>query len=320
MVKPTKTAKRLLIITLYCISIVACKEGEKHDPPISTEKIAAKSFSGSPLFSPAASLELMMKVDEKRKRLEADSSDVMNWIWYGRFLAYSGDYEAAIKLYTEGIKKFPDDERLYRHRGHRYITIRKIDDAIADFSQASNLIEGKENASEPDGMPNAMNIPVSTTHGNIWYHLGLSYYLKADFENALSAFQNCYASGANPDNIVSSSHWIYMILRRLDRGGEAEKIITPIDEELEVIENHAYHKLCLFYKGLISEEDLLKSDDDSSANDAILYGLGNWYYYNDDKQKASEIWNEILQRPSWNSFGYIAAESEQHNQTGKIQI
>jgi len=49
-------------------------------------------------------------------------------------------------------------------------------------------MKDKPNQIEPDGLPNAKNIPISTLKGNIWYHLGLAYYLKGDFENALWAY------------------------------------------------------------------------------------------------------------------------------------
>jgi hypothetical protein len=52
----------------------------------------------------------------------------------------------------EGIEKHPEDARIYRHRGHRHITLRMLDEAIADFEHASQLIEGEEDQIEPDGI------------------------------------------------------------------------------------------------------------------------------------------------------------------------
>ena len=51
---------------------------------------------------------------------------------------------------------------MYRHRGHRYISIRQFDRAIVDFEAAAGLIEGQENRIEPDGLPNTQNIPLTT--------------------------------------------------------------------------------------------------------------------------------------------------------------
>ena len=91
---------------------------------------------------------------------------------------------------------------MYRHRGHRYITIREIDRAITDYEIAVELIKGKTDTIEPDGAPNPAGIPVTSRHGNIYYHLGLAYYLKHDFENSLSIYRIGQALDLNDDNIA----------------------------------------------------------------------------------------------------------------------
>ena len=67
------------------------------------------------------------------------------------------------------------------------------------------MIKGLANQVEPDGMPNAQNIPVSALHGNIFYHLGLAYYLRHDFDKALLAYIDCLDATQNDDNLVSVS-------------------------------------------------------------------------------------------------------------------
>ncbi len=150
----------------------------------------------------------LQQYQEARAAFLEDTTSVDLLIWYGRRTAYLGNYEDAIAIYSKGIQRFPKDARLYRHRGHRYISIRKFDKAIADLEFGAELIKGSVNQIEPDGIPNARNIPVSTLHGNIWYHLGLAYYLKHDYKKAYSAYLNCLQSGDNPDNLVSSTHWL----------------------------------------------------------------------------------------------------------------
>ena len=46
------------------------------------------------------------------------------------------------------------------------------------------------------------------------------------------------------------------------------------------------------------------------GNASAGYGLGNWYLYNGDKEKAIEIFRRIVAGNQWASFGYIAAEAE----------
>ena len=298
-----------IIVFIFLLVLLSCSTGEKIEME-NKSGADAIGLNGKELFSPDPSESLLEKLEARKENFQNDSTDVMNLIWYGRFLAYAGKYDDALSLYERGKLKFPDDPRIYRHRGHRLISVRRLDEAIDDLEKAAELIVGTENASEPDGMPNAMNIPVSTTHGNIYYHLGLAYYLKHDFENALTAYQKCLETGSLSDNVVSATHWLFMILNRLGRAEEAKMVLKPIEKEMEVIENHAYHKLCLFYKGEIDEVELLGGEDSDSANDAVLYGLGNYYYYNNDLIRAKEIYSEILSRDSWSSFGYIAAESD----------
>lgn len=307
---------KLLGITFVLLALFACKEEKKSDEPIAIKKIQfpdAISLFGDSLFSPAPSEELLERFKEHEDKYLQDSTNVENIIWYGRFVAYKGDYADAIHIFSKGIHKYPEDARLYRHRGHRYITTRKFDSAIKDYKKAVVLIEGKANEIEPDGMPNARNIPVSTLHGNIYYHLGLAHYLNWNLEKSLSAYQKCLATGNKPDNIVSASHWIYMILRLLNRGDEAKNILEQINAEMDIIENMAYHRLCLFYKGEMTLEALEKNLSETPGSDGIKYGIANWHFYNDEKENAQKKLKGLVVQKSWNSFGYIAAESHLKN-------
>ncbi|MCW8984468.1 MAG: DPP IV N-terminal domain-containing protein, partial [Thermoanaerobaculales bacterium] len=221
--------------------------GPKAMPP--PKQPEAISFLGEPLYPPAPSTDAVAMYEEARKTWKASPTDIDAIIWYGRRTAYLGRYRDAIRIYSDGIELHPEDARLYRHRGHRFISTRQLEKAVADFEYAASLIEGTNDEVEPDGLPNALGIPVSTLHSNIWYHLGLAYYLSGDYERALQAYAERAASAANNDMMVSTAHWRYMTLRRLGRDEEALAILQPITADMEIIENQAYHQLCLFYKG-----------------------------------------------------------------------
>ena len=118
------------------------------------EGAQAVALNGIPRYSPEPPERLVQQLDAARAEYEASPDDADNIIWYGRRRAYTGDYRGAIETFSEGIEKFPDDARMYRHRGHRYISIREFDRAIADLEKAAELIEGTENEVEPDGAPN----------------------------------------------------------------------------------------------------------------------------------------------------------------------
>ena len=263
------------------------------------EGAQAVSLLGAPLVpgEPGEALVENLAVAEAEYEADPNSPDAI--IWLGRRQAYTGDYRGAIETFSKGIFKHPADARMYRHRGHRYISIRDFDRAIGDLELATQLIEGTENETEPDGAPNPLGIPVSSLHGNIWYHLGLAYYLKHDWENALRAYTNGYNAARNDDNRVSTTHWRYMILRRMGREEEAAAVLGGIEKDMNVIENMSYHNLCLFYKGELSYEELVGDGGDNPAGAAVMYGAANWHYYNGNEARAEEMFEALASSTSW---------------------
>jgi len=286
-------------------------------PPQAQVGQQATSLLGKPLVPTAPSAETRATLEKNLAAARAeyeknpDSADAI--IWLGRRLAYLGRYRDAIEVFSEGIRKHPKDARMYRHRGHRYITVRELERATDDLSAAAKLISGRPDEVEPDGQPNARNIPTSTLNSNIYYHLALAHYLRGAFEPSLKAWRECERYSKNPDMLVATSHWLYMTLRRLDRPGEARQVLDPISADMEVIENASYHRLLLVYKG-IEKAETLQQTLASGGLDAVTigYGLGNWHLYNGRRDQAVAMFREIVETHAnqWPAFGYIAAEAE----------
>ena len=234
-------------------------------------------------------------------------------IWLGRRLAYLGRIREAIDIYSRGIAIHPDNPWLYRHRGHRYITIRELDNAIRDFERASRLVSGKPDEVEPDGQPNARNIPIGTLHSNIDYHLALAYYLKGDFTRALPIYARELETATNDDRRVSIAHWYYMALRRLGRDAEAREVLRFVKPTMDIIENDTYHKLLLLYRGELPVDSILAataSGEMSVADATAAYGIANWHLYNGRRDEAISLFRRIVSGGQCGSFGFIAAEAE----------
>lgn len=300
-----------LLVAVFFITSCAPSESA-HDTGLPDLPNGAQGISllGDTLFPTSPNARAEEQLATALADYEASPDDADAIIWYGRRTAYTGQYREAIRIYTEGIAKHPNDARMYRHRGHRFLSIRMLDEAIADFEHAASLVEGQEDEVEPDGQPNALNIPTSTLQSNIWYHLGLARYLTKDFAGAVDAYHHGLALRENPDGIVSTSHWLYMALRRLDRDEEAAEVLEPIHADMEVIENQVYHQLLLMYKGEITPESLLDPGDGSSENQATLYGVGSYFYSDGREQEAVDVFDRILAGSGWAGFGFIAAEAD----------
>ncbi len=290
----------LAVIALSVHSIAA-------QPCVDAARPVKPEFSGAAVETYRANLAVAREAYNRNPNVAEEM------IWYGRRTAYLGEYKEAIRIFTEGVRKFPTDARFYRHRGHRYITLRCFDDAIKDFERAARLVKGKPDEVEPDGMPNVRNIPTSTLQSNIWYHLGLAYYLKGDFRRAERAYQEAWRVSKNNDMRVATAYWHYMTLRRMGKAKEAAKLLEPFAGEVEVIENDDYLKLIRLNRDEVKAEDLLSSitgEANSLGSASLGYGLGNFFLYNGDRAKAIEIFKNVTAGDQWASFGYIAAEAE----------
>lgn len=288
------------------------------DAPPSPGQGVPEAFSlrGEPLVTPELPPEVRAEREgqlaEARAALEASPSDADAAIWVGRRLGYLGRYREAVAAFTRGIEAHPEDARFLRHRGHRFLTLRRLDLAEADLERAAELVRGRPDEVEPDGLPNVRGVPTSTLHSNVWYHLGLARYLQADLEGALDAYRECLAVSENPDMLVATSHWLYMTLRRLGRDDEAARVLEPIHAGLDVIENRAYLRLLLLYRGELTAEALLAEAGEAGSLDfaTVAYGVAAWHLYNGREAEATALFEEIVAAGQWPAFGHLAAEAE----------
>jgi len=101
-----------------------------------------------------------------------------------------------------------------------------------------------------------------------------------------------------------------MILRRMGEHEAANEVLEVITADMNVIENTVYYKLCLFYQGEITLQEMLGDDADSPTGAAAAYGIANWYYYNGDEAEAQARFESLLATDSWSAFGFIAAEAD----------
>ncbi len=270
----------------------------------------------APQLSENTRKEFEQKLSAAKAEYEKDTADAAAIIWYGRRTAYTGDYLKAIDIFTKGINLHLKDARLYRHRGHRYITVRCFDKAIVDFKKAAQLIKGKPDEVEPDGLPNAKNIPTSSLHSNIWYHLGLAYFIKGEYKKALKAYKECLKVSNNADMYVATANWMNITLRKKLKHKEAIALYYSIDQNAELIESRDYMNLLEMYRNKSTEKEiesyavLISSKDQSLASATINFGVGYYCLLFGYKDKANEFFRKAIATNQWSSFGYIAAEKE----------
>ncbi|MFO7692335.1 MAG: DUF4440 domain-containing protein [Vicinamibacterales bacterium] len=294
-------------LALLCSAVMAAQGGTVP----AAKAYEAVSLAGRPLTASAADAASLRQLDEARRDFAAAPGEDQ-YIWLGRRTAYAGRYREAIAIYTEGLAKFPASYRLYRHRGHRFISIRQFGRAVADFERAATLVQGRPLEIEPDGAPNKAGVPVSNTQFNIYYHLGLAQYLARDFEKAEAAYRECLRWSKNDDSVVALSDWLYMTVRRTGRTAEAARVLEPFRPGIPLIENGTYLDRLLMFKGVIPEAEFARPKPDETAPERAIrdFGLGMAAVWRGETDRARELFERQAGSASWASFATIAAEVE----------
>lgn len=303
-----------LVLSLVVLS--ACQSAPREIGDRVRETPEATSLLGAPLYAPRldsatrARLHADLEVALAEARARPDDPDAL--IWVGRRYGYLGQYRMAVNAFTEGVRRFPNDPRMLRHRGHRFITLRRFDNAISDLTRAANLMAGRPDEVEPDGQPNARNIPIGSLQSNVWYHLALAHYLQGDWDAAAAVARRGIAVSSNPDRLVSQTHWLYMALRRAGRSEDARATLEPIRDDFDIIENHSYYTLLKHYKSGLTPAtaDSLARRLENPSDLSLAYGLANWFVYSGNPVRGVDGLERILKSDQWASFGYIAAEAD----------
>lgn len=283
-----------------------------------SDTVIAYSLLGEPLkpvperISAFHEKDSLLTVAEQAYR--EDPLQLDNVIWYGRRLSYLTRYREAMTVYTTGLHLFPQSPEIYRHRGHRYLSIRRFEEAVNDLRLAAELARGRPVQTEPDGLPNAQNIPLSTLQFNIWYHMALAYYLHGKYTDAAVAYDSCMVYATNDDLLCATTFWYYLTLRRMGDHDGAGDLLRSIRKKMDIIENMAYHQNLLVFKGVQPVDVLLEKFPEQVAMDIDVVtkanAAGQYFLLNGDKVRAHEIFQQILGSEVWPAFGYIAAEAE----------
>ncbi|MFM9957001.1 MAG: tetratricopeptide repeat protein [Phycisphaerales bacterium] len=292
---PRKTLTNLLCAVLLLLN--GCSAGR-----IEMRDVAP------PAFTPErrAALEADLAAAERELAANPDSEDAA--IWVARRLGYLGRYADAIDVLTRAAANHPQSYRILRHRGHRWITVRRFDLAIKDLSRAWRLAQNQPDQIEPDGAPTPGVPPRSTDHSNILYHWGLAHYLRAEYAQAETLFaQAADLPLTNDDNRVSCGHWRWLSLMRLGRVEDAAALQRTFRRDMDVRENRAYHRLMLLY-ATRSVEDI--SNDPIGADPAYQYGAAAHQLLINGPHAARSRLLHIIEAANPASFAHIAAEAD----------
>jgi tetratricopeptide (TPR) repeat protein len=289
---------------------MACSQGDDAGPPDVADVTAepqAISLFGEPLYAMA---DTTGQIAEADAALAEDPENVELLIAAGRVRRNFWQYRQAMELYGRALELAPGDWRPYRFRGHRHISLRQFDEAIADLEAARDR---------------------APLNWDVAYHLGLAYYLAGRFDDSadeygrclglaedaaarmaqVDTFRSCSQNADDPESLVAMTEWAVRASLRAGRAAEVDALLHAIPEDLAVEENVAYYHDLLFYKGLRTADELLSPGPDAPyRRETVGYGVANWRIVQGDTAAAVTLLEELTQDPWWPGFGRIAAEVE----------
>jgi tetratricopeptide (TPR) repeat protein len=296
--------------------LTACGGGEADPAPASSQ---AGSGSGSPATATPQATSLLGEplyaredttgaVAEADRALAADPENVDLLVEAGRVRRNFWQYREAQELYTRALELAPEDWRPWRFRGHRHISRRDFEAAIADLERAREL---------------------APLNWDVAYHLGLAYFLDGRFEAAADeyvrcldladdpaaeaadaeGFRSCARNADDAESRVAMTEWAVRALNRAGRGAEADALLAEVSPELPVEENLAYYHSLLMKKGEMAEAELL-AEEAPYRLETVGYGIANHRLVEGDTAGARALLERLVEDPWWPGFGRIAAEAE----------
>lgn len=315
-------ARAAALVLLAALGLLGACRLTKHTDGGAPAPYECRSLLGEPLgrFDPYPERlpELREAYTAAVAAHDADPTSEESAVWLGRRLANLGRYRDAIDAYTRGLELHPQSVRLLRHRGHRYLTLRRFAEAEADLVAAADLSFGMDDEPEPDSAPSQDGPPRSTLLSNVWYHLALVRYVQGDLERALAAWNVCLQySRVNDDLLVAALHWRWMTLALLGRADEAAEALQPVREGMDVRDNLAYRDCLLLRKGLRTEEEVLAAAEGEIDRATRAYGVAVGRQVRGDEDGALALYREIVKGEAWPAFGHLAAEAELARRRGR---
>ncbi len=222
--------------------------------------------------------------------LAAEPNNIERIIALGIAQSSVRQFREAIQTFTRGLRIDPKNAVLYRWRGHRFLSVRDYDRALADLNQGASID--------------------SSVYG-IWYHLGILRYIRGEYAAAAEAFKRGLPIAPNAGERAGSYDWQWMALMRAGKEDAARALLRSMPDSVPIAAANAYSQRLRLYQGRIGPGDVFTPADTGDVAVATLsYGIGNWYLLRKETKRAKEWFERSVQSGGWPAFGFMASEAE----------
>ena len=275
--KPVRSRDRfsLAVVALATAASVASAQSVQYRSPAGVE-YRAQADTGP--------------IARARAALDADPRNIQRIIALGVAQSGARQFREAIETFSRGLAIAPNDPMLYRWRGHRYLSVREFDKALADLTRGYQL---------------------DSTNYGILFHLGVLRFLQGDFAAAATMFGKAQPRAPDGGELTGSTDWLWMSLSRSGRKAEASAMLARRPDSLPAPPGYAYASRLRLYRGEVAPDALFTAADTVDVQVATLsFGLGNWYLVRGDTARAVAAFERAVKSGGWPGFGFIASEIE----------
>lgn len=305
---------------------------------ITSKSVSAKTRSpscshsllGEPLFNPNdAATEALFSADRvlAEARYLANASE-LNLVWLARVDGFLYNWDSALKLLAKGDAKFPDSFRVPRHTGHRMLGRRNVAEAATQLERARQHVQGVPATAEffPAEVSGVPGVPKSSSQFNIYYHLGLSYFLAGNYTAAASVYEEGFKWAftkydEGDDAFIAMNYWLVNSYQRIQTPSALDasaKLLANVSSDrsnYHVVENlgWGYYYGLLLWKGEKTPEEVLSiaAKEPNLALDTYGYAVAQFLYAQDSQEEhrqARQLMCIIRADPMWSAFGYLGSE------------
>lgn len=203
-------------------------------------------------------------------------------------------YLEAIDAFTRLIPDDPFNQLIYKHRGHRHVSISNFDYAEADLVFCLRLFD---------------------KHWQPWHYLALIHYFRGNFDKAAALYDGAMPC-AVPDGEYRACimYWQYLCLYRAGKG-EGEKargLLAAMEKDTPNMLEVYKHQLLLF-KGEMRLEELTALVDGLADKyvPAYSYGIAMYHYMNGETAKARAVMEATVSTAkAWYGVAYLACQAD----------
>lgn len=236
-------------------------------------------------------MEKILTLEDYQSAIERNPCNLSAYLEAGQALRQAEKFEKAISNYSQGLSYLPFEMLLYRFRGHTYLNLGNIKQALSDFSLA---------------------LRISPENWDCLYHFGVAAYIDRDFKRASMCFEKCIKVSDDADLLSAASAWLWCTYIRSDQPLLAQKVLDDYPRDIVTTEYSAgYSDRMQVYIGNKESKEVLAYAEtlDDHMFATYAYGLGLWFETHGDTDLAHRVYQNITQRnEKWFGFAEHAAQ------------